>query len=125
MSLVTARTETANLYRVSCDRLDGDWTRCRPWVLKKGRYETTYSRFAVDRRQPTLPWPGISEWELAHIKRTWIPRPSKHQTALVSIEARLFGVASTAADIESILRFADEIDRKPKQVPIWNRRRRR
>jgi hypothetical protein len=37
----------------------------------------------------------------------------------------LFGVASTAADIESILRFADEIDRKPKQVPIWNRRRRR
>jgi hypothetical protein len=121
----TADPYPSTFYPVSRDPLDGDWTRCRPWVLKKGRYETTFSRFAVDRRQPTLPWPGISDWELAHIKKTWIPRPSKPQTALVSISAHLFGVATTAADIESQLRFADDNDRKLKQVPAWHKRRRR
>jgi hypothetical protein len=125
MSRTASLPDIANLYRVISDPVFGDWSRNTPWVLRQKRYEATFVRVVVDRRQPTLPWPGISPWELDHIKKTWISRPSKPQTALVSIPAHLLGDKLTGDHIAGQLRRADENEQNPRQVPSWDRRRSR
>jgi hypothetical protein len=118
------KEDLKNLYRVSHDPYDGDWTRDKPWVLKKENYETTFSRFSTDRRQPIMPHPDMSPLELARAERSWIRKPSKPQTALVSIRIDDFGKNWTVSYIEGTLRFADQNDRREKQIPSWNRKRR-